>query len=179
MAGWPGTPCDALRPRSCRKALGSANRDRRVGRDDAIAKGRGRLAESIRAHDVAFDQFTLRLALLGETSAIKRCALVAREHVASAYGGPANDVVILARVDRHDGVGSDAVLLYDVGSDVLPNDGGGSDVLPHDVGADVVPVGGGGYSERGKELTAFEGLDHGSADGPGAAGHTDFLAAEE
>jgi hypothetical protein len=77
-------------------------------------------------------------------------------------------------------VGSDAVLLYGVGADVVPHDGGGSDVLPHDGGgSDVLPHDGGGYSERGEELTAFEGVDHGSADGPGAAGHTDFLAAEE
>ena len=67
----------------------------------------------------------------------------------------------------------------DVGSDVIPLTALVPMWFPTTLVPMWLPVGGGGYSERGKELTAFEGLDHGSADGPGAAGHADFLAAEE
>jgi hypothetical protein len=78
-----------------RKALGSANRIRRVGRDDAIAKDYGRLAESIRAHDVAFDQVTLNGVAARGVGDQGAAPLLARENVVSASGGPADDVFIL------------------------------------------------------------------------------------
>ena len=50
--------------------------------------------------------------------------LAARTNVASAYGDPADDVIILCSVDPGDGVRSGVVPLHGVGSDVVPHDGG-------------------------------------------------------
>jgi len=116
----------------------------------------------------------------------------------------------------HD-VGTDALPLHYIGSDVVPRNVG-SDVVPlhgvalvfeparrvgsviplHDVGSVVVrlhdveslvplhdgagssmvPLESIGHSERGEELTAFKGLDHGAAAGLGAVLQADLLAAE-
>jgi hypothetical protein len=75
------------------------------------------------------------------------------------------------------GVGPDVAPLDDVGPDVAPLDDAGPDAAPLDgVGPDVVPL---DESDRGKELTAFEALDHGTAVEPGAAGRAVILTAEK
>jgi hypothetical protein len=129
-----------------------------ISQDDAIARTRGRPAESIRVDDVALDNVGIRVALgvLPDVGPLDvRDADVVPLNESDADVGP---------LDLRD-------------ADVVPLDLRDADVVPLDLrDADVVPL---NESDGRKECTAFKGLDQGTTVGQRAAGRAGILANEE
>jgi hypothetical protein len=120
-----------------------------ISQDDAIARTRGRPAESIRVDDVALDNVGIRVAL----------------HSVGPDVGP---------LDVRD---ADVIALDVRDADVIALDVRDADVIALDVrDADVVPL---NESDGRKECTAFKGLDQGTTVGQRAAGRAGILANEE